>query len=90
MDFKTFLEKMKERGFGVVSFNTYDKHFEDETWTFCFLMIAEKGNEGRFMKQECRIDSLEIMLEAIMLNIDNTKTKSGSGEIGRYLKSLQT
>lgn len=72
MDFKTFLELIKEYGFGAV-FNTYDKHFEEVTWTFCFLMITEKGNSGFFMKQECRLDDFDMMLDFMAQSLANRK-----------------
>lgn len=74
MDFKTFLELIKEYGFGAV-FNTYDKHFEEVTWTFCFLMITEKGNSGFFMKQECRLDDFDMMLDFMAQSLANRKAK---------------
>lgn len=72
MDFKTFLELIKEYGFGAV-FNTYDQHFEEVTWTFCFLMITEKGNSGFFMKQECRLDDFDMMLDFMAQSLANRK-----------------
>ena len=68
MEMEKFITKISERNFGVVSFNTY----MHDGINHCFIMIAERGNTGRFIKEECpNLDlnsTLQKMLDSLERN----------------------
>lgn len=65
MDMEEFIDKINERNFGVVSFNTYKQNGIN----CCYIMIAERGDNGWFMKRECYDyelnNTLEMMLDEL-------------------------
>lgn len=68
MDMEKFITRISEKNFGVMSFNTY----MHDGINHCFIMIAERGNTGIFMKEECLdIDlnnTLQKMLDSLERN----------------------
>lgn len=67
MEMQEFIIRANKIGLGV-NFNTY---LHDGN-NYCFIMITEKGNTGRFIKDECHDYELNNMLERIMANIANS------------------
>ena len=64
-NFPTFLKDIDELGWGVASFNTYSQNGH----THCFILVAEKGGSGRFIKSEGRIEFVDSMLLNLYLVI---------------------
>jgi hypothetical protein len=67
VDLQEFMKQIRGINFGVVSLNTYS--INHETWVF--IMVARKGNEGRFLKEECRIEGFNDMLSGLLTRIQN-------------------
>ncbi len=65
MDMQSFVTELEKRNFGVVSFNTYMRRGEN----FCFIMIAEKGDAGKFFKSECLSHMFNDTLQSMMLKV---------------------
>lgn len=59
MDFQEFITKIQTLGYGVVAFNTY---YQNQV-NYCYIMIAEKGNTGRFHKREFTASELNQNLD---------------------------
>ena len=66
MDMQEFIARIDKRNFGVASFNTY---IHDGV-NCCFTVVAERGNSGRFLKEECPYDNLNVMLKLLLDNIE--------------------
>ena len=61
MDFQEFIRKCEAKGYGIAAFNTYNLKGEN----CCYIMIAQKGYSGRFMKEECKVSELNQCLDFI-------------------------
>lgn len=59
MDFKDFLINISKFKWGLVSANTY---FQDGK-EYIYIMVAEKGNFGRFEKREFEVAYMDKMLD---------------------------
>lgn len=66
MDMQEFIAEIRERNFGVVSFNTYIH----DGINHCFIMVAEKGSEGKFFKEECVDNRLNETLQKIIIDVE--------------------
>ena len=62
-----FIIRANKIGLGV-NFNTYRR----DDANYCFIMITERGNTGRFIKEECHDYELNNTLERILANITNS------------------
>lgn len=69
MDMQEFITEIHERNFGVANFNTY-RH---DGVNHCFIIVAERGNTGRFFKEECLYYNLNNMLKSLLKEIDALK-----------------
>lgn len=65
MDMQEFIANIDKRNYGVVSFNTYMQRGINH----CFIMIAGRGNTGKFLKEECSANDLNITLQKILYDI---------------------
>jgi hypothetical protein len=65
MDMEEFIAELHERNFGVVSFNTYMQNDLNR----CFIMIAERGSTGRFLKSECYDVDLNYTLQNMIVEV---------------------
>jgi len=61
MDLSNFLKDITSLGWRVVSFNTYTLNNKQ----YCYMMLAEKGNNGYFIKEECEI----FLVDSMLLNL---------------------
>jgi len=60
-----FIHELNKINFGIVSFNTYQLNNEN-----CFyLMVAERGNFGKFFKTEGNIDIMNDLLNDLLKEI---------------------
>ena len=59
MEFKEFIQKIEKYDFGIVSCNTYYQ----EGVNNCYMMIAKRGNNGKFYKREASVKDLPMMLK---------------------------
>jgi hypothetical protein len=64
MNMQEFVIELHKRDFGVI-FNTYIQ----EGVNYCFIIVTEKGNTGRFLKRECVDCDLNYTIENMLLDI---------------------
>lgn len=62
MDFQEFIMVIGQMGYGVVAFNTYVQNQENR----CYIMVANKGGTGTFLKQEFRAVDLNNHLQLMI------------------------
>ena len=55
LSFEEFLEVCRVHNFGIAAFNTYMSRGRMR----CYIMAAERGNNGRFVKGECYTQTLD-------------------------------
>lgn len=69
MDFQEFIIKIEAKGYGIGGLNTY--HLNGIN--YCYLMISEKGNIGKFHKREFKAFELNQNLQFMfdMLGMSN-------------------
>lgn len=60
-----FIEKIDKYEWGVVSFNTY---YLDKI-NCCYIMVAERGDNGTFHKRESAITELHSILNKLYLDV---------------------
>ncbi len=65
MDMEEFIKALDKINYGVVAFNTYRLDNENH----CYIMIAERGATGRFIKNECKATELNVLLGKIIDDI---------------------
>lgn len=66
MDFQEFLIKIQSLGYGIVAFNTY---YQRDVY-YCYIMISEKGDTGKFYKREFKTFELNDNLQFIYNTLD--------------------
>ena len=67
MIIEKFLTTLEKNGWGIAAFNTYNV---DDYFLF-YLMVSQKGNTGRFLKREGDVNSLGIVFDDMINNIEN-------------------
>ena len=67
MDMQEFIARIHEINLRIANFNTYIHNGIN----YCFIIVTERGNTGRFFKDECPYHDLNVMLQLLL---DDIKT----------------
>lgn len=69
IDMQEFILELDRRNFGIASFNTYIH----DGMNHCFIMITERGNTGKFLKEECCDCDLNFTLQKMLDDVSAAK-----------------
>lgn len=65
MDMQTFIKEIAKKDYGVVCFNTYRQN----GFPMCYIMIAQRGDSGHFIKRECTDFNLNETLDMLLIEV---------------------
>jgi hypothetical protein len=64
-DMQAFIKEIATYDYGVVAFNTY----KQGGVPMCYIMIAMRGDSGRFIKRECKYEHLNETLDFLLIEL---------------------